>query len=115
MEAASPSASVPPPVIASSYFASAAFSAPPFVPKTGLIVSLSMNGTSSRLKTNSLRPSPSRPFTVDNYLSLQTDSLCAENGLEALGISPRDINAVVPLYLGGQAQRQRYQALRRPP
>jgi len=76
---------------------------------------LGLGDAVSRLQARLLGLLPSRPFTVDNYLSLQTDSLCAENGLEALGISPRDINAVVPLYLGRQAQRQRYQALRRPP
>jgi NADH dehydrogenase len=75
---------------------------------------LGLGDAASRLQARLLGLLPSKPFTVDNYLSLQTDSLCAENGLQALGISPRDIDAVVPLYLGGKAQRQRYQALRRP-
>jgi NADH dehydrogenase len=76
---------------------------------------LGLGDTASRLQARLLGLLPGKPFTLDNYLSLQTDSLCAENGLQALGISPRDIDAVVPLYLGGQAQRQRYQVLRRPP
>ena len=74
---------------------------------------LGLGDAASRLQARLLGILPGKPFTVDNYLSLQTDSLCAENGLQALGISPRDIDALVPLYLGGQAQRQRYQALRR--
>ncbi len=75
---------------------------------------LGLGDAASRMQARLLGLVPGKPFTPDNYLSLQTDSLCADNGLLGLGISPRDIDAVVPLYLGGQAQRQRYQALRRP-
>ncbi len=42
---------------------------------------------------------PGKPFTMDNYLSLQVDSICASNGLEALGIQATDVDAVVPDYL----------------
>ena len=75
---------------------------------------LGLGDAASRLQARLLGLLPGKPFTLDNYLSLQTDSLCADNGLQALGINPRDIDAVVPMYLGGQTQRQRYQALRRP-
>ncbi len=67
----------------------------------------------SRLQARLLGLLPGRPFTLDNYLSLQVDSVCDDNGLPALGITPTDIDAVVPFYLGGKAQRARYQALRR--
>ena len=43
---------------------------------------------------------PGQPLTLDNYLSMQTSSVCAEhNGLLELGIHPSDIEAVVPFYL----------------
>ncbi|WPL17282.1 Cholesterol dehydrogenase [Thiorhodovibrio winogradskyi] len=44
---------------------------------------------------------PGKPFTMDNYRSLQIDSLCAgDNGLVELGIAPTDIDLEVPRYLG---------------
>ena len=68
----------------------------------------------SRMQARVLGLLPGKPFTMDNYLSLQTDSVCRDNGLEALGIEPTDIEAVVPLYLGNRSLRRRYFALRRP-
>jgi NADH dehydrogenase len=67
----------------------------------------------SRLQARALERLPGKPFSYDNYLSLQTDSLCSKNGLEKLGIQATDIDSVVPLYLAAQGQRQRYSALRR--
>ena len=66
----------------------------------------------SRLQARLLGRFPGRPFTLDNYRTLQVDSVCDDNGLIALGITPTDIEAVVPLYLGGRAQRLRYRELR---
>jgi NADH dehydrogenase len=56
---------------------------------------------------------PGKPFTMDNYLSLQVDSLCASNDLEKLGIIAQDVQSIVPLYLADTAQRNRYMALRK--
>jgi uncharacterized protein YbjT (DUF2867 family) len=53
----------------------------------------------SRLQGRVLQYLPGRPFTLDNYLSLQVDSVCAEDGLGALDIRPTDIDVVVPTYL----------------
>lgn len=55
---------------------------------------------------------PAAPFSTDNYLSLQTDSVC-EN--EACRL-PTSIEAVVPRYIGDQGLRsdqQRYRSLAR--
>jgi NADH dehydrogenase len=68
----------------------------------------------SRMQARLLGLLPGKPFTLDNYLSLQTDSVCKKNGLAALGITPTDIEAAVPLYLGQRSQRQRYFSLRKP-
>jgi NADH dehydrogenase len=52
-------------------------------------------------------------FTTDNYLSLQVDSVCTCNSLEALGITPHSVDSVMPTHFAGKTQRRRYDALRR--
>jgi len=56
---------------------------------------------------------PGRPFTLDNYYSLQHPSLCTENALPALGVTPTSVQAVVPGYLAGRTPRGRFQSFRR--
>lgn len=53
----------------------------------------------SRLQGRVLQLLPGAPFTLDNYLSLQTDSVCKHNALAKAGITPTDVDAVVPTYL----------------
>lgn len=67
----------------------------------------------SRMQAFSLGLVPGKPFSMDNYLSMKIDSICDKNGLQAFGIEPADIDAVVPYYLGGRDQRGRYPGLRR--
>jgi NADH dehydrogenase len=42
---------------------------------------------------------PGRPFSLDNYRSLQIDSVSHHNALVDLGIHPTSINDIVPSYL----------------
>ncbi|MBE9515505.1 MAG: complex I NDUFA9 subunit family protein [Proteobacteria bacterium] len=42
-----------------------------------------------------------KPFSVDNYHSLQVDSVCASGFPKLFGITPRSLESVVPCYLGG--------------
>jgi NADH dehydrogenase len=67
----------------------------------------------SRLQARVLEFVPGKPFSMDNYHSLQKDSVCSHNALPALGINPTPIAAVVPGYLAGRNCRGRYQSLRR--
>jgi NADH dehydrogenase len=68
----------------------------------------------ARIQGHVLGHFPGKPFSYDNYLSLQIDSVCSdENGLNELGIKPTDIDAVVPYYLGENSERSRYMQLRR--
>jgi NADH dehydrogenase len=53
----------------------------------------------SRLEARVFQYLPGRPFNLDNFLSLQVDSICQHNGLADLGITPTPIEAVVPGYL----------------
>jgi len=55
---------------------------------------------------------PGKPFSRDNYLSLQLASLCGEDGLGRLGIAATDVDAVMPYALGGMDERGRYMRLR---
>jgi len=50
---------------------------------------------------------PGKPFSTDNYKSLQTPNTSAENGLLELGIRPHSIESVVPSYLCARSPRQR--------
>lgn len=61
---------------------------------------VSLGDFASRLQGRVMQVLPGAPFTLDNYLSLQTDSVCARNALIEAGIRPTDIAAVVPTYLG---------------
>jgi uncharacterized protein YbjT (DUF2867 family) len=42
---------------------------------------------------------PGKPFSLDNYRSLLSDSLCQDNGCQRLGIQPASFRAWVPLWL----------------
>ena len=59
----------------------------------------------ARLQAALMEFVPGKPFSRDNYGSLQTPSVCKESGLEALGIEPTPLDAVVPGYLAGRADR----------
>jgi len=50
---------------------------------------------------------PGKPFSSDNYLSLQTDNVSSNNALPGLGIRPVSINAIVPGYLNGSLRQKR--------
>ena len=67
----------------------------------------------SRLQARLLEYLPGKPFSLDNYRSLQVDSLCGP-GLDFsnLGITPTPLEGVVPTYLGALSRRHRYPRLR---
>lgn len=67
----------------------------------------------SRRQARLLEWAPGKPFSRDNYASLQIDSVChGKNGLAAFGIKPVALEAVVPRYLGDGDENRRYQAFR---
>ncbi|MCM8854336.1 MAG: complex I NDUFA9 subunit family protein [Candidatus Thiodiazotropha sp.] len=67
-----------------------------------------LNDGLSRLQAHLLGHVPGRPFTLDNYLSMQSDSICQQNGLSELGIQPQAIESHVPLYLMNRGYRGRF-------
>lgn len=60
---------------------------------------IGLSDAASRLQARMLGHVPGRPFTPDNYLSLQVASVCEHNGLRELGIEPTDMDAVIPAVL----------------
>jgi uncharacterized protein YbjT (DUF2867 family) len=61
----------------------------------------------SRLQARVMDFIPGKPFSSDNYRSLQTDNTSEENSLWRFGIEPRAVQGVVSCYLGGsQHQNQ---------
>lgn len=66
----------------------------------------------SRLQAAVLGHLPGKAFTYDNYLSLQTDAVCAGSFPAIFGITPASVEALVPVYLGHRDQRGRLDAYR---
>lgn len=53
----------------------------------------------SRLHAKLLDYAPGKPFSWDNYLTLQTDNICHNGFPEELGITPTAVEDIVPRYL----------------
>lgn len=51
-------------------------------------------------------------FSMDNYQSLQTDSVCPDNHLPMFGITPRSLESVMPKYLTASTPRGVYSQFR---
>ena len=56
----------------------------------------------SKLQARILGKVPGKPFTMDNYRSLQVPSVCNEDGLAQLGIQATHMDAIVPRMLGSK-------------
>ncbi len=67
----------------------------------------------SRLQARMLGLVPGKPFSMDNYRSLQTDSVCADNGLAMLDIEAQSIEAIVPAYLANANRKGRLDQYRK--
>lgn len=69
----------------------------------------------SAMQANLLEYAPGKPFSRDNYRSLQMDSVCPEGDRilrDAFGIEPAALEAVIPGYLQHKTYRDRYQIYR---
>jgi len=79
-------------------------------------VVISLGRVASLLQANILEYLPGKPFSRDNYRSLQVDSVCAEGSTllsEVFDITPTTMEAAVPRYLLNKTARQHYAELRR--
>ncbi len=66
----------------------------------------------SRLQAALMDFVPGKPFSTDNYRSLQVDNVAGDNAFPRLGIRPASIEAVVPGYLVESARQQRLRRAR---
>ena len=67
----------------------------------------------SRLQAGIMDFVPGKPFSTDNFRSLQTPNTSEHNSLPQFGIHPRSIESLVPDYLGQSRHQQRLDACRR--
>lgn len=67
----------------------------------------------SRLQAAVMGHLPGKPFTRDNYDSLQVDAVCKGTFPAVFGIEPERLEAVVPFYLGESNQQAMFDAVRR--
>ena len=60
---------------------------------------IGLNDTLSYLQALSLEFVPGKPFSLDNYRSLQIDSVCDKGFPEVFGITPGSLEEIAPDYL----------------
>ncbi len=73
---------------------------------------IGLNDTLSRLQAEILERVPGKPFSKDNYLSMQRDNICEGPFPEVFGITPASLEGIVPTYLGKKNQRAYLDRLR---
>ncbi len=76
---------------------------------------ISLGQFSSRLQANVLEYMPGKPFSRDNYRSLQMPSTCKKGDQplrDVFGIEPTALEVEVPRYLVNKVSRERYMELR---
>lgn len=60
---------------------------------------IGLNNTLSYLQAATLEFIPGKPFSLDNYRSLQVDSVCEKGFPDVFGVIPVSLEEVVPAYL----------------
>jgi NADH dehydrogenase len=73
---------------------------------------IGLNDTLSHLQAAVLEFAPGKPFSLDNYRSLQVDSVCAQGFPEVFGVQPRSLEEIAPRYLKPRDRSGFYSALR---
>lgn len=66
----------------------------------------------SKLQANIMEYMPGKPFSRDNYHSLQIDSVCQGPFPAIFNLNPRSLEEIVPTYLGKAAERDHYAVFR---
>jgi NADH dehydrogenase len=74
---------------------------------------ISLGNRLSMLQAFFLEMAPGKPFSLDNFHSLQTVGSCKNDGLGRLGIEKTPLESVVPGYLSNRHERARYDDFRR--
>jgi NADH dehydrogenase len=72
-----------------------------------------LSDTLARLQARLFEYLPGKPFSMDNYHSLQKDSVCRGAVPLPFDLTPMPLEAVVPIYLAQQRSKARYSDYRR--
>lgn len=67
----------------------------------------------SKMQARVLGMIPTKPYSMDNYLSSTVDNICAGDSFASLDIHPQSIESVVPFYMGDHQRQARYDEMRR--
>ena len=76
-------------------------------------VIIPLNNTLSYIQARVFDFLPNKPFSTDNYLSAQSDSVCECNDLFRYNIKPTAIEDIVPQYLAGYKYHSFYSMFRK--
>ncbi len=74
---------------------------------------IGLNDGLSRLQARIFDRLPGKPFSLDNYYSLQTDSVCCGQFPATFNITPTPVETIVPNYLNRPEQKARFRDYRR--
>jgi NADH dehydrogenase len=68
---------------------------------------IGLNNAASRLQAAIMEFAPGKPFSLDNYRSLQIDSVCPQGFPKLFGFEPMSLEAIAPRYLGMRDRNSR--------
>ncbi len=74
---------------------------------------IGLPNTASRMQGWLMDFVPGKPFSSDNYRSLQIDNTSTENDLWSFGIRPRSLESTVPGYLGNSIHQDQLSRFRK--
>lgn len=74
---------------------------------------IGLSDSLSRLQAKLMDFVPGKPFSSDNYQSLQIENTSIENSLWHFGITPRSLQSIVPVYLSGSPHQHRLDEYRK--
>lgn len=69
---------------------------------------IGLNDNLSKLQARFMEFVPTKPFSMDNYLSLQTDSVCNRDDFAFFNIQPASLEVIMPSHFEPKHQRSKY-------
>lgn len=73
---------------------------------------IGLNNAASRLQAAVMEFAPGKPFSLDNYRSLQVDSVCPQGFPKLFGFEPASLEEIAPRYLSLRGHEAQYAEFR---
>jgi NADH dehydrogenase len=73
---------------------------------------IGLNNTASWLQAAVMEFAPGKPFSLDNFRSLQADSVCPQGFPKVFGFEPASLEEMAPRYLSARDREARYTEFR---